>query len=345
MCLSLVACSPPAPHKPVVHDDAPKIVVAERGPNGGRLVIVAEDGARVGDLTVAAEGTVRDFSPSFSPDGAWVAFASSRGRAFEESSLWITPARAGAEPIRLTEGPASDLSPAWTPDGRALVFASTRSGGIDLWRLALTEARTADGEPVRLTELPGEELSPSIAADGRIAFTLVEHDGDMARSRIAVLDGKRIEDLTSGPADTGPAWSPDGATVAFTAPNLRSGERPGVDGDLWIVAGDGGDPTVVVDAADTDESGPVWSHDGRWLFATSIFRSAETAKPLFSSIVFVDRYEPTTIVRMLTDPAGAVPRLAVALAPRELEVVPLHDAPLYRETLAAILRSAVEDQN
>src|SRR5690349_3311319 len=115
--LLLGACSPPAPAPPKPGGDVPHIVVAERGTSGGRLVIVTEDGVRHDELTTAADGVVRDFSPAWSPDGAWIAFVSSRERAFEQSSLWIAPARAGGEATRLTTGDASELSPAWTPDG------------------------------------------------------------------------------------------------------------------------------------------------------------------------------------------------------------------------------------
>ncbi len=336
------ACSPPAtPRPPTTGDPAAlRIVIAERGPSGGRLVIVDEHGARLDNLTTPAEGTVRDVSPAFSPDGKWVVFASSREREkFEQSSLWLVAAQPGSEPRRLTDGPASDLSPAWTPDGAAIVFASTRGGGFDLWRISID-----GGEPEQVTDLPGEELSPSIAADGRIAFTSIERVDGIARSRIAILDDGSVRDLTSGPADTGGAFTPDGKQVTFTAPDVRGGDRPGVDGDLWIVDAAGGDPTVLLDVADTDESGAVWSTDGRWLFATSVFRDLDTGTAMFSSIIFVDRWEQTPTVRMLTDAAGAVPRLSIALAPVVLDPTPLHDGPPYRETLATILRSAVGEE-
>lgn len=345
--LSVALAGCPLSNKPTLpppSSDAPRIVVAERGPSGGRLVVVAENGDRLDELATAADGTVRDVSPSFSPDGAWVAFASSRDRPFEETSLWVVAAKPGSTPVRVTAGNAIDVTPVWTPDGKALVFASSRDGGLDLWRQALAfdgGAVRADGQPERLTDLPGEELTPAVAADGRIAFTRIDHDGDVARSRIAVLDGEKITNLTTGPADSGPGWLPDGSAIAFTAPHLRSEPEPGVDGDLFLVPASGGDATLLHDAPATDETGPVWSKDGRWLFATSIFRSTD-GKPLFSSIVLLDRWEKVPVLRMLVDRAGAVPRLAVSLAPVVLDAGTLHDAPVYRDELAAILRRALE---
>src|SRR6185503_2314046 len=95
-----------------VDSKAPRLVVAERGPTGGRLVIVAEDGDRTANLTASSSEVVRDFSPAFSPDGRWIAFASSRERTFEESGIWIVAARPDAVPQRLTDTfDAIDLSP------------------------------------------------------------------------------------------------------------------------------------------------------------------------------------------------------------------------------------------
>jgi Tol biopolymer transport system component len=344
--LALAGCPLPKPTPPDAPEGAPRIVVAERGPSGGRLVVVAENGDRLDELATAADGTVRDVNPTFSPDGAWIAFASSRDRAFEETSLWVVAAKPGSTPVRVTAGNSIDINPAWTPDGKALVFASSREDQIDLYRQPLVfEGGTvrAEGQPVALTDLPGHELSPSVAADGRIAFTRIDDDGGVMHSRIAVLDGTKVTNVTRGPADSGPGWLPDGSAIAFTAPHLRSEPEPSVDGDLYLVPASGGDVTLLVDAPATDETGPVWSKDGRWLFATSIFRSTE-GKPLFSSIVLLDRWEKSPVLRMLVDRAGAVPRLAVTLAPVVLDAGTLHDAPVYRDELAAILRRALEDK-
>lgn len=335
----------PRPGGPAPEDEVVRLVVAERGPSGGRLVAVEESGQRVANLTRAEGDAVRDASPAFSPDGRWVAFVSSRGRAHDESSLWVTSPRPGAEPVRLTDDAGVDLSPAWTPDGGAIVFASSRGGGIDLWRIAVTvdgDAIAAAGDPEPITELPGFELSPSIARDGRIAFTLVEQRGDVTTSRIAVRspDGA-ITDATAGPADSGPAWTPDGAALAFTAPSVHEvqGEQV-VDGDLWLVPAGGGEPVLLLDLPATDELAPVWSKDGRWLFATSIYRSRKTGQAAFSSIVYVDREAAADEVRILVDPAGAVPRIGLAVAPTVLDAAPLMAGPAYGPTLTRILRDA-----
>jgi Tol biopolymer transport system component len=331
---------------------APRIVVAERAPSGGsRLVVVAENGDRMAELVVAADEQAVDTNPAFSPDGAWVVFASSRDREFGKMSLWIARARAKATPIRLTSAEFVDMTPAWTPDGRAIVFASTRDGGdFDLWRVPITidGDQVTAGEAEPLTKLAGQELSPAVAADGRIAFTSIEDAGGVQHARIGVrgTDGK-VTFVTPGPADTGPAWSRDGASIAFTAPHLRpddGGGNPAVDADLFLVPAKGGAATLLVDAPGTDETAPAYSEDGRWLFATSVFRSVSDGRPLTSSVIHVDTWEKAPTVRMLVDRVGPVPRVAITVAPGVLDASALHAAPSYKEALGDILRRALEAQ-
>ncbi|MCE9571576.1 MAG: hypothetical protein K8W52_00320 [Deltaproteobacteria bacterium] len=340
VALLATTCSPP-----VKHPETPvaiRIVATERGGAGGRLVVIDEAGDRRAVLVPAAVTTARDNSAAFSPDGAWIAFASSRTRDLARTSIWVAPAVIGGEPLRITDDAADDLAPVWTPDGGALVFASDRGGSFDLWQIALTRDgdRLRAGALTQLTHAPGAELAPTVARDGRIAFAAIDRDESGGlRSRIAVLDQGEPRMITLGPGDGTPAWSPDGKAIAFSAPMAREGG--GVDSDLLAVAPDGSDRRVLVEGPDTDESGPVWSADGRWLFATSLYRQVATGKPLLSSVVYADLREQPPTLRMLKDRIGAVSRLAPALGPGALDPQALHAAPEYRQTLRQILVHAL----
>jgi len=61
---------------------------------------------------------LRNLTPTFTPDGRSIVFASARGG---HINLWEIPTD-GGEPVQLTSGVGNDLSPDIAPDGRTLVF-------------------------------------------------------------------------------------------------------------------------------------------------------------------------------------------------------------------------------
>src|SRR5262249_52512329 len=146
---------------------------------GARLVAIGENGDRRFELLAPAPAIARDSNPAISPDGRWVAFASTRGRKLDETSLWIAPLGVTAVPTRLTDR-GIDTHPTWCGND-ALGCGSTRArGDFDLWRLAIDRGQ-ARGEPAQLTDSPAHEITPSCAPDGAIVFAvLVPHpDGSV----------------------------------------------------------------------------------------------------------------------------------------------------------------------
>jgi Tol biopolymer transport system component len=358
----MVACSTPSGpgsvEKPLAETRAP-IVVTERGPGGGRLIAIDETGDRLFEVIAMPDVTIRDTNPAISPDGKWIVFASSRGRAkIEETSLWLAPLGVAVQPTQITRSPAAapasvDTHPAWTRDGSAIVFASTRGGTFDLWEVGFEVSAGAPkiGEPVQLTSAPEQEITPSVAPDGSVAYaalSVIEHEGDKAgeppeaRSTLRVRgpDGT-IRQLTEGPADSSPSYSPDGRQLAFSRPEVR---EHGVDADLWVMPAEGGASAaahVLLSVPGTDESGPVWSRDERFVLATSLVRGGD-GRPLFSSVIFFDRREAAPVARILVDRVGAVARLTPALSEIALREGVLRQRPQYLDILRDVLRKAIE---
>src|SRR6185503_14556904 len=67
---------------------------------------------------------------SFSPDGKWVAFTSTKGGS---KNIWIKQASAGdAEPS--TRDEFENQSPIWSPTGDEIAFFSLRSNQAGIWR-------------------------------------------------------------------------------------------------------------------------------------------------------------------------------------------------------------------
>jgi WD40 repeat protein len=104
------------------------------------------------------------YTPSWSPDGARIAFVSGDG--WGTYDVWTMRAD-GAELLRLPWDQTHEFLPAWSPDGARLALASDRTGDFEIW-----VARPDGGEAARLTHRAGLDTRPVWSPDGAwIAFT------------------------------------------------------------------------------------------------------------------------------------------------------------------------------
>ena len=192
-----------------------------------------------------------DVSPRISPDSATVAYG-------DEEHVWLVPA-AGGPARKLTEG----SSPIWIDDEQ-LVISVERE---DTTRLAVVSAR--DPWPRRLATAHddldeyGDEGEAVVSPDGsEVAYTFTPR-ADLNRSeiRVASLESGAVRALTGTPRmhDREPAWSPDGALIAYTS------ERSGFY-EIHLVADDGTDDRQLTRAR-ADHGELDWHPDGSRLLA------------------------------------------------------------------------------
>lgn len=150
--------------------------------------------------------------------------------------------------------PPCELS---TPGAPWLAFASLRTGRHAIWR-----AR-ADGTCLeQVTRSTGTDLYPSwtgrtvaFASDRSGALRLWTHD--LATGAEAMRDTGTLD------AATAPAFSPDGAAIAFEGRAAGS-----LTSDVYVVPAAGG--AIVPLAADpADDAGPAWAPDGLTVYFVS----------------------------------------------------------------------------
>jgi dipeptidyl aminopeptidase/acylaminoacyl peptidase len=227
----------------------------------GRLVVAVgridlEANAYRGDLWVTpTDGSApprrfttgkRDGRPRFSPDGRWIAFL--RASDEDKPQLHVMPAD-GGEPRRLCEHPLGAEAFAWSPDSTRIAYV----------------ARVP--EPGRYgtdKDVPPEKEPPRRITTFQYRLDNLGFTGDR-RPQLFVVDalteGAEPVQLTRGDYEHGdPAWSPDGAVVAFVSARHETRDEDAAS-DVFVVPASGGDP-VRVTATDLAVSRPAFSPDG-----------------------------------------------------------------------------------
>jgi gamma-glutamyltranspeptidase len=229
-----------------------------------RIWISAPDGRGGRPLTSTAAGSECD--PSWSPDGRSIAYAADTGSGFD---ILVAPAGRGA-PRVLVSMRGDERWPSWTRDGR-IVF-SHRPHPIASWRLYVVPASGGQPAPLFADAAMHDEREGRVSPDGRriayISSRDADDDVDLWVAELPEEGATRVRRtrVTETRGREGfPAWSPDGARLAYYA--VREGA-----GSVWVASVEEveqGAPRVRPQPAPVLVSRrggvPAWSPDGRRL--------------------------------------------------------------------------------
>ncbi|HEY3105137.1 MAG TPA: protein kinase [Pyrinomonadaceae bacterium] len=187
----------------------------------------------------------------FSPDGKFVAYASSKGAG---SAIWLKQVTSG-EPFANQSELATAASPIWSPDGLQIAFLSKREGQNGIWTMA-----AFGGSPTLLKTL--EAFSPELVAwsrDGKIYFVM---QGNLDALNVATQEISPVTKFDNSKLqDRSFALSPNEERVAYT-------DNTDGQSDIWVLPARGGQPARVTNDKAQD-SNPVWTPDGQSILYSS----------------------------------------------------------------------------
>jgi dipeptidyl aminopeptidase/acylaminoacyl peptidase len=216
--------------------------------------MVSYDGKTNRQMTAGEEG---ESSPRWSPDGKYLSFTSSRKGAAKGSQVWLLD-RAGGEAVQLTDVKGRLQSYEWSPDSKRLALVI---GDPDPDAEAAEAAQASGGKPkppkpIVLDRYKFKQDGQGYLVSGRHSYVYLFD-----------IETKKLDRLTTGKWDeAAPAWSPDGARIAFLSNHAADPDRE-PDGQLFVAEAKAG-------ATEKQLTGPgnrigrgrlEWSPDGKWI--------------------------------------------------------------------------------
>jgi len=287
----------PRPVEPSLHSagDAQLTLFGEF-PERSRVPFHAQAASPMEQHTFGSEGA--DFDVHVSPDGAWLAFSSTRHS--QRPDIYLK--KVGGQAVTLLAcDPACDVQPAFGPDGRWVAFASNRSGNWDLWMVGL------DGGPARqITNSPMQEVHPSFSPDAkRLAYCAFNERAQQWELWTLQIDQPASARMIG--VGLFPEWSPAGESIVYQ----RARQRGGRWFSIWRIDLAGGEPKFPIELSARSDMAlihPTWSCDGQWIaYGTALLESGSDSpdgSPVMSrGDIWIMRADGTSPVQ-LTDGAS-----------------------------------------
>ncbi len=241
-----------AKYDPAPSPDGRKLVYIEVVQGREQLFIMDVDGRNAAQVT---RGDADHEDPNWSPDGKKIAFIEIRGEAAIVAIMNVD----GTQVERLTPAGVRAIHPNWSPDGSKLAYCTYVEPPAPAKPFADILAVDMKTRRIETLVTGGINTYPTWAPDGRkLAFRRELPDGN-SEVFVSNVDGTDARNITNDAAFDGwPAWSTDGAQIAF-ASNRNSAYQ------IFLMKPDGSDVRLL---ANTDGRGtaPQWGRDGMRIY-------------------------------------------------------------------------------
>ena len=217
---------------PSISPDGRTVAFVRTGADGSSIWLIGIDGEGLRRFSPADISAV---APSWSPDGARVAFAAAEG------GIYIGSVD-GSEPRLLVGALAVATGFTWSPDGAEIAYAAPSQAtgaqrNYDLWIASATVSGTLSLDITAGSE--ASELSPAWSPDGsQILFSRTTASGASLMLMAPETHSTPIEVTDGTNLDQNPSWSPDGSRIVFD--RTASGGT-----DVYTIQPDGSDLTLV----------------------------------------------------------------------------------------------------
>jgi len=229
-----------------------KIAYVAAAPNNNKEIHVMDyDGANDYALTNYRSTSIM---PSWSPDGAKVAFITYRKTYPDIEIMNVLDRRMYDFPVFHS----STETPSFSPDGSQIAYATIADNNMELF-----VADWNGKNPRRLTVNKAIDISPSWDPKTGRKIAFVSDRSGSQQIYMMDSDGTNVERIINEGGDAeNPSWSPDGQFIAF------AWKRPGTHYDIWIHdLATGKHSQLTHDEGDNER--PSWAPDARHLVFTS----------------------------------------------------------------------------
>ncbi len=244
-----------------VSPDGTAMVYSVMGEAGNSdLWTMTPDGREPHLLLACPEGSCS--GASWSPDGARLvyerrAIPASGAEAGPPRLFWLDLAGGETSPV-FEDDQLQGFGARWSSDGRWLSYVAPNAQGLQIYNVEEGRRQSIPGQVANLAEWQPQG-----------AVLLVSHirpeEEDVAMHLLRIEpESGQLTDLSGETAwveDGSPAWSPDGAWIAFT----RKPAGASMGKQIWLMRADGREAHYLTNEPDIHHGLPSWSPDGRYL--------------------------------------------------------------------------------